>query len=208
MKAGGQRNGGTSPRKPGMGLAFALWLLSALLPCPPAPAWAAAAPDRTLIVCYSWGGNTRRVAELLRRKTGADLYEIRTVRPYPADPWETSRISQREWASGRLPELAGDFPDIAGYDLILAGGPVWNFKTATPLAAYLERTDFRGRRVAPFWTDQRAAGDYEADFRRRAKNARLLPGLGLSGVKGQDDATLSARLDEWLNRVAAPGAGP
>ena len=37
---------------------------------------------KALIVYYSYGGNTRRIAELLQKQTGADMAEIQTQTPY------------------------------------------------------------------------------------------------------------------------------
>ena len=38
-----------------------------------------------LIAYFSWGGNTRGVAEEIERQTGADLFEITLVEPYSKD---------------------------------------------------------------------------------------------------------------------------
>ena len=46
----------------------------------------------------------QKLAERLREKTGADLCEIRTLHPYPADPYETAHIAQAERAGGKLRE--------------------------------------------------------------------------------------------------------
>ena len=37
---------------------------------------------RAIVIYYSYGGNTRRVAEKIGKTLGADLAEIKTVRPY------------------------------------------------------------------------------------------------------------------------------
>ena len=37
---------------------------------------------KALVLFYSYGGNTRRVAKLVQQETGADLCEIETVTPY------------------------------------------------------------------------------------------------------------------------------
>ena len=39
--------------------------------------------SRMLVVYYSWSnGNTKRIAEQLARRTGADIARIETVQPY------------------------------------------------------------------------------------------------------------------------------
>ena len=87
-----------------------------------------------LVVYYSWSENTKRVAERLGQTVGADIYEIRTVKAYPTDGYETSDISQEERRTGNLPEIVNDLPDLQGYDTIIIGGPIWNAYVSTPLA--------------------------------------------------------------------------
>ena len=40
---------------------------------------------KVLVIYYSLTGNTRSIAEMIRKKTGGDGFEIETVRNYPAD---------------------------------------------------------------------------------------------------------------------------
>ena len=40
---------------------------------------------RVLIAFFSWGGNTKGIAEEIQAQTGADLFEITLVNPYSND---------------------------------------------------------------------------------------------------------------------------
>lgn len=37
---------------------------------------------KTVIVYYSYGSNTKKIAEMIQKKTGADILRIETVTPY------------------------------------------------------------------------------------------------------------------------------
>ena len=37
---------------------------------------------KTLILYYSFGGNTRKIAEMIQQQLGGDMEEIQTVKPY------------------------------------------------------------------------------------------------------------------------------
>lgn len=37
---------------------------------------------KTLIAFFSWGGNTRRIAQEIQSQTGVDLFEIELLSPY------------------------------------------------------------------------------------------------------------------------------
>ena len=40
---------------------------------------------KTLILYYSYGGNTRRIAEMIQKQVSGDLVEIETEKSYPTD---------------------------------------------------------------------------------------------------------------------------
>ena len=45
---------------------------------------------KVLIAYFSWGGNTKSIAEKIQGKTGGDLFRIETVESYPTDYNETA----------------------------------------------------------------------------------------------------------------------
>lgn len=102
---------------------------------------------RTIVVYYSWSENTKSIAKRIAETTGADIYEIRTVKAYPKDGYETSDISQEERRTGNLPEIVDALPDLKKYSTVIIGGPIWNAYVSTPLARYLELTDLSEKTV-------------------------------------------------------------
>lgn len=165
------------------------------------------ASSNVLIVYYSYSGVTEGIAQTLQEKTGGDLYEIEVVEPYPDNNQETSDRAAEERESGNLPALQGELPVLDGYDVILVGGPVWTSTLATPVMSYLEQTNFKGKTVAPFWTDAGNPGNYAADFPAQAQNGEIMEGLGLSHVASYETAELEQELDNWLSGIGlAEGA--
>ena len=89
----------------------------------PAPvtkkAEAAPAPanGKVLVAYFSWGGTTRKVAQAIQQKTGGDLFEIKTEKPYPTDYHATIDIGKKEKEDNVRPKLAGPLPDMKQYDV-------------------------------------------------------------------------------------------
>lgn len=149
------------------------------------------AEDRALIVYYSYSGNTRRVAERMAEVLGADRYEIKTVKAYPEDEYETAAVASEERRSGNLPQITEDFPDISQYEYIWIGGPVWNGEIAAPLAKYLACTDLRGKTVIPFWTNKGSGEQaYLRDFQQFVRDAEVTEGFGISFHRELTDAEI------------------
>ena len=68
-------------------------------------------------------GNTQYVAYIIAENTGADIFRIEPVTPYPLDHSELEDIAQKEQAENFRPEIAGAVKNIEQYDTIFLGFP-------------------------------------------------------------------------------------
>lgn len=161
----------------------------------------------TLIVVYSYSGNTRRVAQILQDVTGGDLLEINTRRDYVGDMATMAVQTRIERATGLLPSLDVELPNIERYDRILIGGPVWSYTVATPLSRFLSDMNFTGKQIAPFWTDAGSPGDYVTDFTSQVQGGEVSAGLGLSGSSRLSDEEVTQRSEERLNTLQSNSEG-
>ena len=92
---------------------------------------------KILVVYYSRTNVTRMAAQAVSRTIGADLEEIR-------DFEKRNGISgffrcEYEAAFGKLTKIGEVKSDIAGYDLVLVGTPVWAGKPATPVTSFIKK---------------------------------------------------------------------
>lgn len=85
--------------------------------------------SKNLIAYFSASGTTARAAKELAQASGADLYEIKPAQPYTnADlNWmdKKSRSSVEMNDPSSRPELADKNANIAEYDTIFVGFPIW-----------------------------------------------------------------------------------
>ena len=68
-------------------------------------------------------GNTQYVAYIIAENTGADIFRIEPVTPYPLDHSELEDIAQKEQAENFRPEIAGTVENIEQYDTIFLDFP-------------------------------------------------------------------------------------
>jgi len=152
-------------------------------------------PTKVLIVAYSWSGNTAKMAAALQRVTGATQVKLTVpAGTFPQDMYATSDVANQQLASGDLPELTSKLPDLAEFDTILVGGPVWSGKVATPVRSLLRKLATYTGTLAPFYTDAGTPGDYEADFAGLVPQANVVAGFGLTAG---DLATADQPLTTW-----------
>ena len=75
----------------------------------------------TVIIDGEVLGNTQYVAYIIAENTGADIFRIEPVTPYPLDHSELEDIAQKEQSENFRPEIAGTVENIEQYDIIFFG---------------------------------------------------------------------------------------
>ncbi len=154
------------------------------------------AAPKTLILYYSQTGTTKAVVDALQAQLGADVEEIVPVNSYGEDFGATIVRGQKELQEGTLPEIQPIQADIASYDVIFLGYPVWFGTYANPIATVLDQVDFTGKKIVPFCTF--GSGGLEesvAAIRQKLPEAEVLPGYGVRAAR--IDA-VPAELDRFL----------
>ena len=145
---------------------------------------------KTLILYYSWSGETKKMAEKINSEIkDSELKEVKVSGgTFDADMYKTSDIALDQIQGNKdFPEIQLDNIDYNNYDLILIGSPVWSGYPATPIKTLLDQMkNYRGE-VASFFT---SAGTnhkaYVSHFNEWAD------GLNVIGVARDD-----SEVDKW-----------
>ncbi|MDD4166786.1 MAG: flavodoxin [Endomicrobiaceae bacterium] len=153
---------------------------------------------KVLIVYYSKSGNTRDIAERIKAKTNADIYEIKITEEMPSGPKFYMNM-KKQLKTGKYPEIEKNLPNFEKYDLIFVGAPVWWYTVATPVLSFLEIADFKEKQVVPFSTQGSNYGTFFEDFAAKAKNARILKGADFNNLHGKYGDALDNKIAVWLN---------
>lgn len=103
-----------------------------------------------MIAYFSWGGNTKGIAEEIQRQTGADLFEITLVNPYSSDYNTVLDQAQQDQNEQARPELASHVENMEQYDTIILGYPNWWASIPMPVASFLEEYNFSGKITSHF----------------------------------------------------------
>ena len=111
---------------------------------------------KALVAYFSASGVPAKAAKALAQAAGADLYEIKPAIPYTkADlNWtdKTSRSSVEMQDPSSRPALADQTAQIANYDVVFLGFPIWWYVAPTIINSFLESYDFAGKTIVLFAT--------------------------------------------------------
>ena len=111
---------------------------------------------KILVAVFSASGVTKKVGREIARIAGADFYEIVPEELYSAADldWmnKKSRSSLEMNDPAARPRIAGSAPDMAAYDTVIVGFPIWWGVAPRIIDTFLESYDFSGKKIIPFCT--------------------------------------------------------
>lgn len=151
---------------------------------------------KALIAYFSWGGNTKGIAQQIQEKTGADLFEITLVHPYSNDYNTVLDQAQRDQNEQARPELSSHVENMEEYDTIILGYPNWWASIPMPIASFLEEYDFSDKTIIPFCSH--GGGRFGQSLTAIAK---IVPDAEMGEaleVQYSGDSGLSDEIDAWL----------
>ena len=112
--------------------------------------------SRKLVAYFSAGGVTAKAAREIAALENADCFEIRPEVPYTAEDldWRNkqSRSTLEMSDPDCRPAIAGCVENMADYDVVFVGFPVWWGREPSVVDTFLTAYDFSGKKIIPFCT--------------------------------------------------------
>ena len=154
---------------------------------------------KALVAYFSASGVTKKVAERLAGTVGADLFEIEPEVLYTkADlDWmdKNSRSTLEMNDPACRPAIKSSVFDMAQYDVVFVGFPVWWYREPSIIDTFMEAYDFSGKTVIPFATSGSSGiGDAGANLQKLAPGAKVKAGKRLQAGIGADE------LEQWAGQ--------
>ena len=156
--------------------------------------------SKKIVAYFSASGTTAKVAKNLANAAGAELYEIKPAVPYSRadlnwqDKHSRSSVEMRDKSS--RPELADTDANIAEYETVFIGFPIWWYIAPTIINTFLEAYDFSGRKIVLFATSGGSGfGKAVASLQPSAPKATIIEDEILNG--SPSEAKLKAFADKY-----------
>lgn len=156
---------------------------------------------KTLVAYFSASGMTARLAKTLADAAQADLFEIRPAQRYTSADlnWNDaqSRSSLEMKNPAARPAIAEAVGDMAQYDTVFVGFPIWWYQAPRIIETFLENHDLSGKTLIPFAT----SGGSDM-----GKTESILKACCPSDARWKPGKRLSARADRetvlsWLKSL-------
>ena len=115
-----------------------------------------------LVAYFSATGNTEGVAEIIADTTDGTLFEIVPEVPYTDADLNYSnddcRANREQNDENARPAIANEVEDMASYDTVFIGHPIWWGDAPRIIQTFLESYDFSGKEVYTFSTSGSTLG--------------------------------------------------
>ena len=157
---------------------------------------------KVLVAYFSASGITRRVAQEFASMIGADLFEIVPEKPYTnADlDWQNSKSRSSVEMKDRnsRPAIASKAADMAQYDVVFVGFPIWWYREPSIIDTFMESYDFSGKMIVPFATSGGSGlGEAPRNMQALAKGANVVNGKRFSVTVSAQE--LKAWAEAYIN---------
>ena len=163
---------------------------------------------RILAAYFSATGNTGKIAGHIKNVLGdeADVYEIEAETPYTSADLNYNtdcRANREQNDPSARPAISGSVEDMAQYDIVLLGYPIWWGQAPKIIYTFLESYDFSGKTILPFCTSGSSP---------IGTSAENLHALCTSSVKWLDGRRFGAdasqeMVESWLTDAGIPLPG-
>lgn len=154
-----------------------------------APSPDAQAGGDILVAYFSHTGNTEAVAQQIASLTGGTLAQIERAEDYG----DLQQEAEAEIKDGARPEITVSVNNVADYDTVFVGYPIWWDEAPAMIATFLSSYDFSGKTLIPFCTSASDPIDNSLHiFREICPDATIAEGL---------TANNDADIEPWLARL-------
>lgn len=111
--------------------------------------------SKVLVAYYSATGTTAKAAAQIADATGGTLYEIVPEKVYTDEDLDYENDNSRSAIENKNPDMRPAIKtglDIAGYDTVYLGFPVWWDKAPLVVYTFLDSYDFTGKKIVIYAT--------------------------------------------------------
>jgi flavodoxin len=151
---------------------------------------------RILVAYFSYSGNTKVIANKIHENVGGDIFEIKTVDPYPTDYNAVVDQAKKEQDENYRPKLATRVDNIDSYDVIFVGYPNWWVTMPMTVFSFLEQYNLSGKTIVPFCTHEGSGlGKSVDDMKKTCPKSTILDGLA---INGKEINNADKDISKWL----------
>ncbi|SCD80760.1 Flavodoxin [Streptomyces sp. BpilaLS-43] len=145
-------------------------------------------------------GNTQYVAQIISRRTGAEVFRIETAEQLPLDHDTLEDLALKQQEAGERPKLKSPIRNLEDYDTVFVGYPIWWYELPMPMHTFFEGHDFSGKNVIPFSTHGGNGLSGTVETITETVSDSAIVGNAFT-ISRDDMGDAEAEVGDWLERI-------
>lgn len=148
----------------------------------------------------TYKGNTEYIAELIRKETKADMFEIIPQKVYPNTYDQMVKRAEQEQERDERPAMKNKVKNISQYDTIYVGYPIWWSDMPQIMYTFFDTYDLKGKNIIPFCTHAGSGlSGTVGRIKKLEPQATVYKGLAIyrTNVTGSD-----SKVKSWIKKKA------
>ena len=145
------------------------------------------------VVYFSATGTTKKVAELIKDETNADIFEIIPKQKYTSEDLnygdKNTRATKEQNDENARPEIENSI-DLSNYDVVFLGYQIWWGNAPKIILSFIDNTNLDGKTVIPFCTSGSSGiSTSESTLKTYKNNIKWIEGKRFSSSTTRDEAS-------------------
>lgn len=157
---------------------------------------------KSIIIYFSYTGNTRKIANMIKEKLNCDILELKPVTPYSNNYQEVVDAEQRLEGSNHTPPIEPINVNLEDYDTIILGTPVWWYRESPVIRTFLNSTNLEGKTIIPFATNAGWLGKTFIEIKNMCPNSNVINEKNIVFESYSDKlVTKVEEITDWINSL-------
>ena len=157
-----------------------------------------------LLVYFSYTGHTKYIAEIIKQNINCDVIRLEPVIPYSNDYNKVVNDEQNQESSDKIPEIKDINIDLDLYDTIIIGTPVWWYRSAPVIRAFLKKYDLSNKIIIPYATNAGWLGKTFNEIKSLCPNLKVVNEFNIvftSDYNKNELVTPIESIENWINNI-------
>lgn len=157
-----------------------------------------------LLVYFSYTGHTKYIAEIIKQNINCDVIRLEPVIPYSNDYNKVVNDEQNQESSDKIPEIKDINIDLDLYDTIIIGTPVWWYRSAPVIRAFLKKYDLSNKIIIPYATNAGWLGKTFNEIKSLCPNSKVVNEFNIvftSDYIKNELVTPIETIENWINNI-------
>ena len=157
---------------------------------------------KKLVVYYSYTGNTKKIAEMIKNRLDCDILELEPSTPFSTDYDEVVNEYQNNSIDNKEVPIKDINVNLGDYDKIIIGTPVWWYTISPVVVTFLKKYDLSNKTIYPFATNAGWLGKTFKDIEKLCPNSKIENEMNVVFESYSDKLkTTEKELNDWINSI-------